>query len=469
MHNSAKLKILHLEDNTNDTELVRTMLENAALDFDFKWVENEKDFVQSLESEKFDFILSDYSLPGYNGLDALRKSTLLQPEALFIFVSGTMGEEIAVETLKKGATDYVLKNKLNRLVPTMQRALEEAREKGKREKAEDRYSTLIESAREIIFTLSPERELTSLNNAFETETGWDRNEWTGRDYRLLMHPDDIAKTEVKLLDTLSGKVSEGYEVRILCKNGNYLISEFLTTPLFEGNDVKEILVFARNISERKKTEEIIKKSLKEKETLLKEIHHRVKNNLQIVSSLLRMQASVIPDKAASDYLKIIEQRVKSMALIHQQLYNSEDLSGIDFKLYVSELCSYLFSAYSINHERITLIIDISEIQLDIDTALPCGLIINELVTNAIKHAFPDDRKGKIYIGLSKTPDEKNHLVISDDGVGSKEGLNLGSKSSLGMTIVTSLAEQLEAELEMTMQGGTKTEITFYDLMYKKRI
>ncbi|MBE2226583.1 MAG: response regulator, partial [Ignavibacteria bacterium] len=166
MNENAKLNILHLEDDENDSELLRNELEIAGLNFSYYRVDNEKDFVSSLSDPDYNIVFSDFSLPTYNGLKALEKSVAIRPELPFILVSGTLGEDAAVESMKKGATDYVLKNKLYKLIPTINRALVEANEKKLRQFAENRYGLLIESARDVIFTLSTNGTIVSLNKAF---------------------------------------------------------------------------------------------------------------------------------------------------------------------------------------------------------------------------------------------------------------------------------------------------------------
>jgi len=217
----------------------------------------------------------------------------------------------------------------------------------------------------------------------------------------------------------------------------------------------------QDITEIKRINDELLKSLNEKELILKEIHHRVKNNLQIVSSLLRLQAESIEDKAAIGYLKMSEQRVKSMALIHQQLYRTKDLSRIDFREYIEDLCNYLFFAYDISFSRVSLQIEVDEIYFGIDTALPCGLIINELVTNAIKHAFPDYSVGSLTVKLLRMATGKYSLTVKDDGKGANK-VDFEKTSTLGMELVKTLTEQLEGEIKVDVESGTEITISFFD-------
>lgn len=217
----------------------------------------------------------------------------------------------------------------------------------------------------------------------------------------------------------------------------------------------------QDITEIKRINEELIKSLNEKELILKEIHHRVKNNLQVVSSLLRLQSESIKDESAIGYLKMSEQRVKSMALIHQQLYRTKDLSRIDFREYLEDLCNYLFFAYDISFSRIELKIEVDNIYFGIDTALPCGLIVNELVTNSIKHAFPDYSVGTLMLSLKKEISGRYILRIKDDGKGG-EKIDFEKTNTLGMELVKTLTEQLEGEIKVNCDKGTEIIISFFD-------
>jgi PAS domain S-box-containing protein len=200
-------------------------------------------------------------------------------------------------------------------------------------------------------------------------------------------------------------------------------------------------------------------SLKEKEVLLKEIHHRVKNNLQIISSLLNLQSAYIKDKDSFEIFKESQNRVRSMALIHEKLYQSKDMSQIDFSDYVSELVSNLFSSYSLNSALITLHLDIDNIMLDIDLAINLGLIMNELVSNAFKHAYAEGEKGNLFISMRR--DGKNfELIIEDDGIGFPSDIDFKKTESLGLQLINTLVDQIGGEIALIPDHGTKFVINF---------
>ena len=272
-----------------------------------------------------------------------------------------------------------------------------------------------------------------------------------------------------LREAINAKTKYSVEHRIILNNGEikYVHEKSDISYNNKGQPVKMIGT-VQDITEQKNINTKLVQSLREKELMLKEVHHRVKNNLQVVSSLLRIQAANVEDKTVGEYLKISEQRVQSMALIHQQLYKTEDLSRINFGDYVRELCTYLLFAYGIERSKINLAVNIEDIYFGIDTALPCGLIINELITNALKHAFPGGRQGTIEISLVKGTDERNNLTIRDDGVGIKNDFNLEELKTLGMQLVSTLSKQLESEIEINNKNGTEVKLIFKDLIYKKR-
>ncbi|MEE9430797.1 MAG: histidine kinase dimerization/phosphoacceptor domain -containing protein, partial [Melioribacteraceae bacterium] len=210
----------------------------------------------------------------------------------------------------------------------------------------------------------------------------------------------------------------------------------------------------------------IKNSLKEKEVLLKEIHHRVKNNLQIVSSLFFFQSKTISDPVMLDMFRDGQNRVKSMALIHEKLYQSDDLANIDFKEYVKKLTAFLFQSYGVDQSKIRFKNNVSNVQLGVDQAVPCGLIINELVSNSLKHGFKEKDTGIIKIDMGH--DENNNLImkVSDDGKGLPEGLDVQKSDSLGLRLVNNLSIQLNGKVEFFNNNGTSVKLTFEDPKYK---
>lgn len=225
-------------------------------------------------------------------------------------------------------------------------------------------------------------------------------------------------------------------------------------------EVVHVVAIWRDVTERRQAEVNVRASLQEKELLLKEVHHRVKNNLQVVSSLLSLQGESIKDPPSRRAFREARDRVRSMASIHEMLYQSGDLARIDFSGYISNLASQLFSSHNVNPERVKLQIDVEPVSLGINLGVPCGLLINELMTNALKHAFPGGRAGTIMVGLKEMPDHSIRLAVRDNGIGLSPDIDVSAADSLGFQLITTLVSQLNATLEVRRDGGTEFVILF---------
>jgi len=225
----------------------------------------------------------------------------------------------------------------------------------------------------------------------------------------------------------------------------------------------------RDVSERKKAEERILDSLREKDVLLREIHHRVKNNMQIISSLLSLQSQKFQGLEVVEAFRESQDRIRSMALVHEKLYQTRDLSRIDFSDYAKSLTSFLFKTYKTDETRIALKLDLDKVFLDINAAVPCGLILNELVLNALKHAFPDERKGKVTVELRESEAGTVRLTVRDDGVGFPEGIDIAQADTMGLQIVSLLTEQLDGRVEVKRDGGTAFSVSFKVPHYAARV
>jgi two-component sensor histidine kinase len=213
------------------------------------------------------------------------------------------------------------------------------------------------------------------------------------------------------------------------------------------------------IAQRRNAEEAVRHS-REKEVLLQEIHHRVKNNLQIITSLLRMQSRAVPDPAFSDALRECQNRVASMALIHDKLYRARDLARVSFPEYVRDLTSNILTSYALPARSVRVKLDIDDLSLSLDCAVPCGLILNELMSNCLKHAFPVGHSGTVHVGFHAEGEQELCLVVQDDGVGMPAAIDLERTSSLGWRLIRALVQQLDGVVQCRTAGGTLVEIRF---------
>jgi len=253
------------------------------------------------------------------------------------------------------------------------------------------------------------------------------------------------------------------EGRTFGNNEIELLNRFAALASIALDNARLYTAVQQELAERRRAEAQLKESLKEKEVLLKEIHHRVKNNLQIISSLLDLQSDYVQDPKALELFKESQNRVKSMALIHEKLYQSKNLAQTDFAEYIRDLTAHLFESYRVSSDTISLRMRLKSAPIGIDTAIPCGLIINELISNSLRHAFPKGRRGEIRIDLHPDREDTFILVIRDNGVGFPEDLDFRNTESLGLQLVTSLIKQLNGTIELDKNAGTTFKITFPQL------
>ena len=275
-----------------------------------------------------------------------------------------------------------------------------------------------------------------------------------------IHRDDLAEVQSSLITAMKTGTEHRGEYRIVRPDGEVRWITCKGAPVFDDQgSVIRLLGILQDITERKLAEERLRTSLQEKEVLLREIHHRVKNNLQVVSSLLSLQAMQTPSAEASSALMESCRRIQVMADIHNRLYGSSDIARIEFDVFVNTLAKDIIAAYASDSLHIDLEADLESVTLDIDAAIPCSLIISELLSNAIKHAFPGESKGTVAVAL-KQHGEKLHLRIRDSGSGMPEENHQRSNGSLGLKLVHALVEQLDGEIIFSNENGTSVSITF---------
>ena len=259
------------------------------------------------------------------------------------------------------------------------------------------------------------------------------------------------------------------EIKEVNSEGNELYFVVNASGVTENGTITSIWGIQRNITEKKLSEEAINRSLKEKDILLKEIHHRVKNNLQIVTSLLKIQAGHVKDAKIKQLFKESQNRVQSMSLIHQKLYQTKDLSHIDFKEYIETVTTHLQHSYGVLEDRVKILIDVRNMEMSLDNAIPAGLIINELVSNSLKHAFPGGKSGNIFINATYEKHNNEYwFMIRDNGIGFNNEIDLENSESFGLQLVQTLVKQLDGVLEIVTKGGSEFRIHFKSADYKER-
>ena len=294
-----------------------------------------------------------------------------------------------------------------------------------------------------------------VNDCFETLTGLKREDIIGRGVKEVIP--DIEKSEFDWIGEYGKIALEGGELRF---EQYFEPLDKWYSILGYSNKKGYFAAVFEEITARKRADELIKKSLAEKEVLLKEIHHRVKNNLQIISSMLNLQGDYIEDKELKEIFKESQNRIKSMALVHEQLYRSRDFSSISSSGYLKVLIADIFKSYAQGASLVKLNMDVEDVRLDVDTSMVLGLLLNELCTNTLKHAFPDGKQGEFHVNLKCVDDDNYRLTVSDNGVGLFEGFEIDKTDSIGFLLVKSMVEQIDGTLEIDQSSGTSFEITF---------
>ena len=321
-----------------------------------------------------------------------------------------------------------------------------------------KLKAIFDSGSHMIWSIDKNFSITSSNENFNKVFQLYTGDSTEKLFEKTDPENRKEKTE-KYLSAFKG-LSQHFEVKLQDEKNNTQWAEIFLEPVFdEKGSVYEVSGIAHNITQRKIAEEQIRQSLKEKEVLLKEVHHRVKNNLQVISSILNLQSTYVRDNYTLNLLKECQNRIKSMAFIHESLYQTKDFSEINFSEYIILLVKNLIHSYNTYDNRIKTRFEVENLFLNLDTSIPCGLIVNELVSNALKYAFPENYEGHIFVQL-KTKDDMVILSISDNGIGLPRDIDYRNTESLGLQLVVTLVEQISGEMELNTDKGTNFTIKF---------
>ena len=316
----------------------------------------------------------------------------------------------------------------------------------------------------LMWTMNLEGCLTSYNNNFMRWAKLDFNYASNLGDDILdrmeswINP-DAYQNQLKQFSTAFDGEARQFELPLQTVNGNNMWFQVFINPVRVKDRMDEVSCLAYDITDRKEMDRKVLASLKEKEVLLKEVHHRVKNNLQVISSILNLQSSFVNDEKVLAILKESQSRIKTMSYIHETLYQTADFSSIEFTEYISSLVRNLIQSYAPQGTEVMLETDFDEMYLNLDQAIPCGLIINELVSNALKHAFKNCKKGTLLIAIKEVGSEV-HMRIEDNGIGLPPGFRYEESESLGIYLVHALIEQIDAEMKVESDKGTRFLITF---------
>lgn len=328
-------------------------------------------------------------------------------------------------------------------------------------KREEKFKALVKTSPDALTVTDISGKITEVSQQTLKLHGFSHEkELIGKKFFDLIDPESKAQAIIYLHKTLKEGITQNLEYTLLKKDGKRFTGEINTSVIKDsyGNPEKFIAI-TRDITERKKADSQLKKSIREKELLLQEIHHRVKNNLQIISSLLDMSRLRIKDRKANSLIDNACTKIQSMAFIHSQLYKSERFDRIEMRAHTKELFSYLSEVYG-GKKRISPYIEFSDVYLSLTQAIPCALVLNELISNAFKHAFKNNREGIIEISMLKNSSKVN-IYVRDNGVGISDNINIYDTGSLGLKLVKNLVEkQLKGVIRMKQNKYTEFSVEF---------
>ncbi len=418
----------------------------------------------------FDLGLIDFKLPDIQGVELVDKLVKLSSTTEYIIITGHASLDSAVEAVrqKKIAAYETKPLDMDHLLPLVRHITERSQAEKALQDSEERFRSIYEESPIGIELYDSDGKLLHVNKACLDMFGIaDVEDIKG--FNLFEDPNvtDELKERLRKDKTVGYEVAFDFEK--IKKLGLYettrtvvVYLSVLITPLGvkgEG-DLVGYLVQIQDIDKRRRAEEQIKASLKEKEVLLKEIHHRVKNNLQVISSLLDMTSTRIHDQQANDLIKDARTKIHTMALIHARLYGSERFDQIDMRDHIRELANYLSQVYS-DRKKITTIVDLTSVYLSITQAIPCALVLNEVISNAFKHAFREGQKGTIGISVKRPAQDTISIRVKDDGIGIPEEVNIYKTDSLGLKLLRNLVQnQLKGKIDVKLDRGTEFIIEF---------
>lgn len=361
----------------------------------------------------------------------------------------------------------------------------EFREKTKAYEQSRKYYSGIEQSPNSIVITNAKGEIEYVNPYFTSLTGYTLEEAVGKNPNMLQSGQTSRKVYEDMWQTISGGEVWLGEFLNMKKNGELYWESASIGPTFDASgEITHYVAIKQDITEKKKQDKALKDTLEEKEIMLKEIHHRVKNNLQVISSLLNMQVEQYTNPETLDAIHSSRNRVKAMALVHENLYRSSNIGRTSMREYVMMLAKNIYSAYGVSFERVKFNCTTGGIEFGLDTIIPLGLIMNEAISNSLKHGFPDETRGGIDLSIeclncrqdmsdgvkSQFPEYHEYtLTVRDNGIGFPENFDLNKTSSLGMTLITSLAAQLDGKISITNGTGTIIELTFREAKYKPRV
>ncbi len=452
-------RILLVEDDPGNAELVRRTLQRSGYSVEIApGVAAGLKALGREDSGEFMALLLDYRLPDGEPWQVADAAQTRVPELPVVFVTAVSDEKVVIEALRRGFADYVKKTDgfWNELPLVLERVARLGRLKGRLDETSALMSAIVEHSSDLVAVYDGDGKLVYVSPVCLTLLGMQPDELIGRSWMEIVVPEDVEHL-LKMLASLEESDFHPATLRCCHKEGSIAWVEARAAKLKTATSAQPMVVLTlHDVTAQREHEERMEASLKEKEVLLGEIHHRVKNNLQVVQSLLRMSARLLPPGKARTAAEATIQRINAMALVHERLYRAQDMASLSLSNYLRDLFKGVVASNSAPPGQIQLRLDTEEIPLTLDLAIPFGLLVNELISNSFKHGFPENRPGTIGISIHRV-DGVVRLVVTDDGVGLPAHFDAASSPSMGLKLAASLAHQLGGSLNFSNGNGCRVE------------
>ncbi|MGA3160816.1 MAG: histidine kinase dimerization/phosphoacceptor domain -containing protein [Terracidiphilus sp.] len=456
---TSSRRVLLVEDDPGTAELMRRTLSQSGYSVEIaNGVEAGLKALRSKESASYAALLLDYQLPDGEPWMVADVALARAPEVPVVFVTGISDETVAIEALRRGFSDFVKKTDgfWNELPAVLERVARLSRMKNKLDETSALMHAIVEHSSDLVAVYSGEGKLVYVSPICLSLLGKDSEELAGRSWMEIVVPED----REHLLEMLIGLEENAHQedtLRCCRKDGSIAWVEARAARLQATTAAQPMIVLTlHDVTAPHEHAERMEASLKEKEVLLGEIHHRVKNNLQVIQSLLRMRARLLPEGEARAAMESTVQRIYAMALAHEHLYQREDLARLSLSDYLHDLFEGVVASSAAQPDQIQLHLDAEEFSLSLELAIPFGLMVNELIANCFKHGFPEGRRGTVTLSIHRV-NGAVHLIVGDDGIGLPQRFDLDTCPSMGLKLAASLAHQLGGTLRFSSQNGCRVE------------
>jgi PAS domain S-box-containing protein len=456
---SASRQLLLVEDDSATAELVRRTLERVGYSVEIApSVRAGMEALNGDGSKQYLAMLLDYKLPDGEPWELANAAHLRIPEIPVIFVTGESNESVAIEAVRRGFADYVKKTGgfWNELPAVLERVATLSRIKGHLNESNTLMRTIVEHTSDLVAVSNGDGNLVYLSPMCFSLLGRDPKELIGQPWTDIVALED-RNVVLSLLGAPEDNPAEAPTVRCCRKDGSFAWMEAKVARIRSTNWTQPMIVLSlRDVTAHREHEQQTQSTLREKEVLLREVYHRVKNNLQVIQSLLKMRARTLPTGEMRGLMTDTIQRVHAMALVHERLYQMDDLAHLSLSSYLLELFDGALSSSSLQPGQIHIGLDAEEILLTLDGAIPFGLLLNELLSNSLKHGFPGGRKGTVAVSIHRISGAV-HMVVKDDGIGLPGHFKADACTSMGMKLAGSLAHQLGGTLVFNSDNGCRVE------------